>query len=244
MLDERGHSADARVRYVRLERNLGGAGGFHHGFAEACAAGFDWIWAMDDDTIVTRDVLERLFTARASFQSNPPDVLSSRVVWTDGTPHPMNRAWLRDRKGEVDPTEGPVPIRAATFVAFLLHRRCIQKFGLPIADYFIWSDDIEYSARILRTECGVLVPDSVAVHKTAEKHGPLGAQPERFYFHVRNTLWMLLRSNAWSWAEALPQLLSLMLVIQATVRRAASKRAVTRATLRALRDGLLTRPRR
>ncbi|HEX8679505.1 MAG TPA: glycosyltransferase, partial [Chthoniobacterales bacterium] len=66
MLEERGHRADPRVHYLRLEQNLGGAGGFHRAFADAYAAGFDWIWAMDDDTIVDQDALEQLFAARAS----------------------------------------------------------------------------------------------------------------------------------------------------------------------------------
>ncbi len=54
---------------------------------------------------------------------------------------------------------------------------------------------------------------------------------------------MLLRSEAWSFRERLPQFLSLVLAIQASVRRSAEKRGMVRAVLAGLRDGLLSTPR-
>src|SRR5215469_4660419 len=37
------------IEPVRLEENVGGAGGFHTGVKHAYEAGYDWIWVMDDD---------------------------------------------------------------------------------------------------------------------------------------------------------------------------------------------------
>lgn len=246
MLETHGYLADPKVRYVRMDRNAGGAGGFQTGIERAHAAGHDWIWVLDDDTILEPDALARLFSARAAFSlQDRPDLLASRVLWTDGTPHPMNAAIPKQAN---DPTtllarrHGMTSIRASTFVSLLFHRRFVDLFGLPVADYFIWSDDIEYTARILRRNFGVLVRDSVAVHKTPAKHGPLTAPPDRFYYHVRNTCWMLLRSEAWSLREALPQYLGLALTIQATLRKSKAKAAALRAILRGLRDGLFARP--
>lgn len=240
---------EAVFEYTRLDRNLGGAGGFHQGMRHAYEAGAEWIWVLDDDTILAPDALEQLLVAKARFgREAEPDLLSSRVVWTDGTPHPMNIPWFKQNGGTADNGVGNrnkfPSLRATTFVAALIRRQCIERFGLPLADYFIWSDDIEYTARILRAGRGIVVPASLATHKTPEKHSALGAKPERFYYHVRNTIWMLTRSSAFSWREALPQFISLALVIQSTIRRSRAKRATFVAVLRAFRDAVMTRPRK
>jgi hypothetical protein len=88
-----------------------------------------------------------------------------------------------------------------------------------------------------------LCPDSVVVHKT-RTFGSTDADPgERFYFEVRNKLWMLTRSRSLSPVEKL-------LYGGATIRRwvrtfaASSERAVLRrALLRGARDALRRGPR-
>jgi GT2 family glycosyltransferase len=82
-----------------------------------------------------------------------------------------------------------------------MRRRCVAEFGLPFADYFIWRDDIEYTGRILRDRLGVLVPRSIVVHKTATKYGPAQGSASRFYYFVRNGVWMHMRSSAWRGSE-------------------------------------------
>ena len=246
MLASRGYLGDPAIRHKRLPANVGGAGGFHAGMKTAYERGHTWIWLLDDDTIVAAEALHQLFAARERFATPPrPDLLASRVEWTDGTPHPMNTPIPRADDPTVNATQGQgvESIRATSFVSVLLHRRLIESYGLPIAEYFIWSDDIEYTARILRHEFGVLVPKSIAVHKTPRKHSSITAEPARFYYHVRNTCWMLVSSEAWSFPEKLPQFWSLALTIQSRLRHSRAKGAMLRAVLTALRDGMFGRPR-
>lgn len=42
------------IFYFNTGRNLGGAGGFNFGVRKAYEAGYDYIWLMDDDTIVEK----------------------------------------------------------------------------------------------------------------------------------------------------------------------------------------------
>ena len=249
LLAARGYLQQPSIRHVRLTANVGGAGGFHAGIEAGHQHGHSWLWLLDDDTIATADALSNLFAARARFdRAERPDLLASRVLWTDGTPHPMNTC-IPKADAAADATirrareHGLQSIRATSFVSMLFHRRFVDAFGLPLADYFIWSDDIEYTARILRDNSGVLVPDSIVVHKTPKKHSSITAEPSRFYYHVRNSCWMLFQSAAWSWRERMPQLLSLALTIQAAVRRSSARWSMMRAASRGLRDGLFRRPR-
>lgn len=185
---------------LTMPENLGGAGGFAAGIARAVNHwNADLVWIMDDDTVPTQTALAGLLEARRRYPGQPA-LLASKAIWTDGREHPMNRPRPRPlldpklarRAEEI----GTVPIRTASFVSIMIDRRAIEEDGLPKADYFLWNDDFEYTARLLRHRVGLYVPDSVVVHKT-KKFGDSSADPgPRFVNEVRNKLWMYTRSNA------------------------------------------------
>lgn len=226
------------VEVLALESNLGGAGGFHEGMRAALAGPDDWLWLMDDDTIPTPSCLEALLDA-AGRLGEEPALLSSKVVWTDGTLHPMNWPGFERTRVErvVAASElGLMPLRTATFVSLLVNRRTVTRHGLPLRRYFLWSDDIEYTARVLRREPGYLVPTSVAVHKTQRPHTALSASGDRFYLHVRNTLYML-RGSAWAPAEKPSLLFGLIVSTLDYLRAHRFSPHVIAVILRGLRDG-------
>jgi rhamnopyranosyl-N-acetylglucosaminyl-diphospho-decaprenol beta-1,3/1,4-galactofuranosyltransferase len=207
----------SEVTVVSLPRNEGGAGGFHHGVEEAVRSGSDYVWLMDDDTIPEPTALEELLKAPNG------SLVASKVVWTDGSLHPMNRpllAWkqLEAMLASSEDKSGLVPIRAATFTSLLLHRSVVEAHGLPRKEFFIWSDDLEYTGRILRHHEGYLATGSVVVHKTPERHTALTSAGERFYFHVRNTVYML-RGDAWDTLEKLGLVRNLAISVAQFLRR-------------------------
>jgi rhamnopyranosyl-N-acetylglucosaminyl-diphospho-decaprenol beta-1,3/1,4-galactofuranosyltransferase len=229
-----------KLELLALASNGGGAGGFHAGLRRAHAGGFDWIWLMDDDTIPTATCLQALLDAADLLPGRPPALLSSRVVWTDGQLHPMNQQGFERastaavvQAGEL----GLMPLRTATFVSLLVNRRAVDDHGLPLRRYFLWSDDIEYTARILREEPGYLVPASVSVHLTDRPYTATSTSGDRFYFHVRNTLYML-RGPAWSRREKPSLAFGLAVTIVEYLRfNRFAVRAIA-VILRGLRDGL------
>jgi rhamnopyranosyl-N-acetylglucosaminyl-diphospho-decaprenol beta-1,3/1,4-galactofuranosyltransferase len=223
-----------------LPDNQGGAGGFHEGLKQAHSLGFDWIWLMDDDTMPTPTCLEALLEAADRIPGPPPALLSSKVVWTDGRLHPMNHPGFERER--VDPVVraselGLMPLRTATFVSLLVARGTVDAFGLPLRRYFLWSDDIEYTARVLRRAPGYLVPASVAIHKTEQAHTAITTAGDRFYFHLRNTLYML-RGTAWAPHEKPSVLYFLIATTVAYLRVNRFAPRVLRIVLRGLRDGL------
>jgi GT2 family glycosyltransferase len=186
---------------VRLRHNTGGAGGFAAGLRAATQGESDLVWLLDDDTMPEPDALAELVRVRAEYPARPvPALVASRVVWTDGRDHPMNTP--RRRPGvttaalEAAAAVGCRPVRSASFVSVLLDTDAVRRHGLPVADYFLWNDDFEYTARLLRDGVGLACPTSVAVH-TTRTFGAADADPgERFYFEVRNKAWMFTRSSA------------------------------------------------
>ena len=200
---------------------------------------------MDDDTIPTPEALSELLAAPARLRPlAPATLLASKVVWRDGRMHPMNAPGpeLRRLDRVIEGAErGLMPLRFATFVSLLLHRGAVDRHGLPLKHFFVWSDDIEYTGRVLLEGYGYLVPSSVAVHKTASAHTAMSAPPERFYYHVRNTLFIVTGPGRGP-REKLIFAWVLVSSIWVYLRRNLSP-ASARAVLRGLRDGLRGRPR-
>jgi rhamnopyranosyl-N-acetylglucosaminyl-diphospho-decaprenol beta-1,3/1,4-galactofuranosyltransferase len=231
------------LELLALNSNRGGAGGFHEGVKDAFASGFEWLWLMDDDSIPQPDAHAELHRARESFPAGQrPVLLASKVIWTDGSMHPMNVPRLKRHDSLssacLAAEHGCVSIRSSSFVSLLLDRGCIERYGLPLASYFIWNDDVEYSARILRHEFGVLVPRSVVIHKTSSIRSDPGW---KFYYGLRNTMWMVRRSPAWSGQEKIERLLAAVVATVEYVFRGFTLAKLGVVT-RALWHGLTTNP--
>ena len=210
--------------------------------------GADRVWIMDDDTIPTPTALERLLAV----EDSDPGIgfTCSRVEWTDGNMHLMNKPMFKGRRRPdvaIDKLTAPVECDAATFVSLLVKREVILKVGLPIGEYFIWHDDIEYTSRILRAGyTGIYVPDSVVVHETAHNLGatiadaPAGTE-KRFYYQVRNQV-ATKRMNASPIVAAISNRLRLHRFKRAVNRRSDSRELFLEQVLKGYRDGLHFNP--
>lgn len=135
--------------YRNTEANLGGAGGFNFGMRWAVEAGYSYIWVMDDDCLPSPDALEKLMEADKLLDGNY-GWLSSVALWTDGRECKMNRQKLKKSFYEYAPLMkyGLVQAMQATFVSLFLRAETILRHGLPIKEYYIWGDDIEFTRRI------------------------------------------------------------------------------------------------
>lgn len=234
---------------LTLPRNVGGAGGFSAGMARALDGGADLLWLLDDDTVPGPGALEALLAARekaATGDDGPPSLLASRVVWTDGRDHPMNTPRPKPRATAAETAiaraAGCVPIRSASFVSVLVDATGVRERGLPIADYFLWNDDFEFTTRLLRGRRGLLCPDSVVVHKTREFGGTDTDPGDRFFYEVRNKIWLFTGSPGLAPPER-------VLYAGSTIRRWArtfasspDRTVLRRAFVRGVKEGLSGRP--
>ncbi len=178
-----------RVLYENTGSNIGGAGGFNYGMKKGVELGYDYIWLMDDDTIVKKDSLTNLLKADEYLKGNY-GFLSSRTLWIDESICLMNK-----QKEKLFQKKSKYPkIRFASFVSFFVKTSVIKEVGLPIKDFFIWSDDVEYSMRIQKKYNCYLVEDSEVIHKTKSNIGPNIAKDDeridRYYYLFRNEMYI------------------------------------------------------
>lgn len=195
---------DSKLHVVRTERNIGGAGGFALGTKLAVEAGCDFVWLMDDDTMPRPDALKLL--AKVAAADDKTGFVCSKVLWTDGTLHAMNKPALVEKPfgGAEALTVGGetcFACKLCSFVSVMVSSDAVRKVGLPIKEFFIWCDDIEYTDRIKRVgyEC-YFVPASQVYHKTRQNYFPsIDKAPNemagRFYYQVRNTCYLKRRST-------------------------------------------------
>ncbi|GAH69861.1 unnamed protein product, partial [marine sediment metagenome] len=96
MLSENNKNKNVEIHYVRMPENTGSSGGQYEGVKRGYDAGFDWLWLMDDDVVVTPNALSELLKCARALPK--VGLLNSRVIGTDG--RSMNVPHIDDRKGE------------------------------------------------------------------------------------------------------------------------------------------------
>ncbi|MDB5410620.1 MAG: glycosyl transferase [Rhodospirillales bacterium] len=208
-LAARGMLDDARIEYVRLEKNTGAAGGVRAGISHAFRLGCAWAWVMDDDVVCEPGTLQGL---KDAFEANFRDMsevgfLVSRLIGGDGRAN--NVPTVDDRRDEHDVcndwteflARGLVKVRIATLTSVLLPRTTLVECGTPRGDFFIWGEDSDYTLRITNWRPGYLVGGSRALHLRGVA-GELDifneSDPRRldyFYYLYRNTTY--LRRTYW-----------------------------------------------
>ena len=158
------------IIYHSTGKNIGGAGGFYEGIKLAYKLGYKFFWLMDDDCLPKKDTLNELLKTDEKLHGNF-GFLCSKVLWTDGSICKMNIPKISLSKQNTDFESDMVPIKMGTFVSFFTKREVVKDVGLPIKEFFIWGDDLEYSQRISKSKPAYLINSSIVIHKTKNNVG-------------------------------------------------------------------------
>ncbi|MFT9014821.1 MAG: glycosyltransferase [Acetobacter sp.] len=201
--------ADPRLRIVHEPVNLGGAGGFAHGFENAARqTDCDWLLCYDDDAYPAPDAL-------SSFAALAPghDVagVAAAVYFPDGRICAMNRPgmdvfrsprtlWraIRQKTGSVGIGDAayartqPADIGFSSFVGLFVRCDLVRgRLGLPRRDLFIYRDDSLYTLSI--TQHGYRLLFAPAVRFVHDCTTPTGGRCVytplwKAYYVIRNDL--------------------------------------------------------
>lgn len=153
------------IHYYNTGSNLGGAGGFNYGMRKAVEEGYDYVWVMDDDCMPHEDTLLGFLNADAKL-NGAYGYLSSVCRWIDGSICTMNTQRHPLTKNITDFSPEIQRATLASFVSLFVPARIIKELGLPIKDFFIWSDDWEFTRRISRKYPCYVVGTSIVTHKS------------------------------------------------------------------------------
>jgi GT2 family glycosyltransferase len=150
--------------------NLGGAGGFQRGMEIASTLNSDWIILIDDDAMLSKNFVKDIFLAS---EQNPSIQALCGSVWTNGIIDVTHRRRLSGKIGlrftDVQASEyenEEFNVDLSSFCGLCITTQLVKKIGLPLAEYFIWNDDAEYSLRVLKESMILCIPKAALNHKT------------------------------------------------------------------------------
>lgn len=117
------------VVYRRMPENSGSAGGFCEGIRMAVGKA-DYVLTLDDDVRMPPDAVANLLADMKLREGQGICVGAVRAV------------------GPFHPRRMPEELRDFAWRGTLLSRVAIEKTGLPVREYFLYADDLEYSVRM------------------------------------------------------------------------------------------------
>ena len=171
---------------VITQENRGSAGGFCTCIEESMRRGHAWTWVFDDDGIPEHTALAELVLSPHFL---PETVfMASRVVDPKGqtymTPAPINsNGWY----GTVL-ADGCVEVGGCCWLGMLVNSDAVRRCGLPIAEFFLFDEDQEFSNRLARSGRAYCAIRSVVVHYQHPDFDPFGKDFIKHAYFVRNRI--------------------------------------------------------
>jgi len=199
-----------KVVYIRLEENLGSAGGFAVGLQKGMEMGADYFWLMDNDAEPTENALLELLrkvnqetcVVAIPTDRNKKELSYPLVIRINNK---VKTFQFFDEIPNYYVLEAPF---FAQFTGMLIPKNIVSNIGLPRVDYFAWADDVEYVHRIWENGYKVIyIRESIVYHPTSKKITTnflwknnivlLDAPDWRQYYDLRNHVHLLSRRNQW-----------------------------------------------
>ena len=184
---------DEKIRYFNTGANLGGAGGFAFGLRKAIESGYRYAWVMDDDAIPEKDALQSLI-GNAELLDDDFSFIAAHVLWKDGNPSIMNVPVIEEKDFSGHAREGFRAIKTCSFVGCFVNLEKAKDTALPIAEFFIYGDDVEYTGRLRAMAPAFEDFSSIIIHKSPANTGiDIARDSEkrigRYYYQARNEMY-------------------------------------------------------
>ncbi len=187
------------IIYINTGSNLGGAGGFQYGIRYAAENSYDYVWVMDDDCMPKESALDAFIHADSELEGRY-GFLASKVLWKDGNICRMNIQRETLTRPVADFSSQYIPVVMSSFVSLFIPVPVVRDLGLPIKEFFIWTDDWEYTRRISKKYKCYLITGSIVTHKSASNIGANVATDtadrlERYKYLYRNDVYLYRREG-------------------------------------------------
>jgi GT2 family glycosyltransferase len=191
-----------KIKLLETGENLGFSGGNNVGIEYALSHGADYIFLLNNDTIVDPQVLSTL--VEASRQNSKAGVLGSKIyfykqpskVWFGGGKWSVDEGKFDHiDHGKIDDLDCKSPVQETDFVcgcAFFMKSEAIQKIGVLEDKFFLMWEECDWCYRAKRAgyTC-LLVSTSKVWHKISASFNGGNRSPHYEYFWWRNRfLWI------------------------------------------------------
>lgn len=200
-----------KIDLIENKTNLGFAAGNNIGISKALGFGCEYILILNNDTIVTPDLVPKLilfaqqdsliglispkiyFAPRFEYHKNRyTEIEKGRVIWYAGGKFDWSNI-IASHRGvdEVDREQfnKSSDTDFATGCCMLIKRSVIEKIGFFDKNYFLYFEDVDYSVRAKKAGFKIkYYPNTYLWHKNAASSGKPGSRLH-IYYQTRNRLY-------------------------------------------------------
>lgn len=209
------------VEILELSENLGYAGNNNVGIQAAINAGADWVFVLNEDTILANDCLAQLISASNMhpkigilgpmvYHYDEPDVIQS----AGGS---LGMSWESIHIGQNTLDKGqyanPRPVDWISGCAILVRSEVVQEVGMLDERFFYYWEETEWCLRTRRAGWEIWhIPQAKLWHKGVQRD--YQPSPNVTYYSTRNRLLMMKKHQApvqiWmqTWAANIRTLIS------------------------------------
>lgn len=208
------------------EENTGGAGGFYQGIKLGYDLGYDWLYIVDDDVFPDSRCIETLMSVcqkamisvREDNQGNL--VERSALKYDLANPFCLNPKRIsveQKYKSRSDMPETLV-VENIPFEGLMIHREVIEKIGFPEPNYFISSDDVDYSLRIRQAGYQIHAVRDAILKRQLPYNQPEALMTWKGYYMYRNIFHIHYKYGENVWVRNKPYVLATGGIIIALLR--------------------------
>lgn len=184
------------VILVKTKKNIGGSGGYNLGIKKSSEFEPDFVWVLDDDCIPENDALNVLLE-RYDFESSTKNIgfICSKVLWGN-----TSELCLMNIPTFNKDSLSKDSILSCSFVSVLIKYSKISEIGLPYKEFFIWYDDVEYTARLSEVSVGIYCENSIVRHYVEQNLGANYGYIDnrnivKYKFGIRNTVFCFIKNK-------------------------------------------------
>ena len=199
------------VQIISLQQNLGYAGNNNVGIQAALDAQADWVFVLNEDTILAPDCISQLVSAT---ENDPTIGIVGPLIYHYDEPTVIQSAgghitpgWDAIQLGINEDDHGqfsqPTDVDYISGCGILVRHEAIQQCGMIDARYFYYWEETEWCIRLHRAGWRVVnVPAAKMWHKGVQRN--YNPKPSVAYYAVRNRFATLRKHHAplQAWAKA------------------------------------------
>lgn len=198
------------VTFIKNTKNLGYSGGNNKGIEQALGNGADYILLLNNDTIVDKNLVEKLFTTAESEKTI--GVVVPKIYFAKGFEYHKDR-YKKDQLGRVIWYAGGImdwknvlgyhrgvdaldngqydtvcSVELASGNCMLIKEEVFEKIGFLNERYFLYYEDADFSMRVKSADYRIVFqPEAFLWHKNAVSAGGSGSSLQDYYIS-RNRL--------------------------------------------------------
>ena len=191
---------------LNSEVNLGFSGGNNLGIEYALDHGYEYIMLLNNDTIISSDMVERLKSKANDTVVTVPTIYyyyNQEEIWYAGGEVNFDTGYVvhnyqNEKKAVNELSETDCSF--ATGCCFMIKSSTLKKCGLLSDIFFMYCEDTDFSIRLKRNGIRIqYLPEAVMWHKVSKSTAGLESQFS-IYYNNRNRLYLVYENkDCFSW---------------------------------------------